>query len=211
MRAGATVLLLAWMLASCSDEERGRGDSGAANVAAAPTRNGSGPETAKPKGASVIRPSVAAEVQVASEPEIEPASATVYFDDRSMALDEEARGELDALLATPAMAAGGEIAIRGHSDSRGYDGDNLVASAKRAQAVSDYLRAHGVEEKRMSVIALGEGRPAAPNINLDGSDNPEGRAKNRRVEVEVMLPPDEPDPPAEAEEGANGAVDEPDP
>ena len=64
----------------------------------------------------------------------------------------------------------------------------------------DYLESKDVAPDRISVIALGETRPIAPNANEDGSDNPEGRARNRRVEIEVQPPasgeqPDEPDQP----------------
>lgn len=95
---------------------------------------------------------------------------------------------LDDLLTTPAMREGGKITLRGHSDSRGYDGDNLVASRRRAEAVRDYLESRGVARNRMTVIALGETRPVAPNARPDGSDDPEGRARNRRVEIHVEPP-----------------------
>jgi OOP family OmpA-OmpF porin len=45
----------------------------------------------------------------------------------------------------------------------------------------------------MTVIGLGEDRPVAPNAHLDGSDDPEGRARNRRVEIEVTPVPAEAD------------------
>ena len=110
-----------------------------------------------------------------------------------MKLSDEARSILDELLTQEVIGAGGAVIIRGHSDSRGHDGDNLVASAKRAEAVANYLREKGIQEQRMKMIALGEGRPIAPNVNLDGSDNEEGRAKNRRVEIEVLPPPPRPE------------------
>lgn len=133
---------------------------------------------------SVMRPSVAAETNVVEPAPLQPARTIVQFE-AGDALDPEARAALDALLTQPAMEAGGPILISGHSDSRGHDGDNLVASQKRAEAVRDYLAAKGVPEDRMRIVALGEARPLVPNANPDGSDNPEGRARNRRVEVEV--------------------------
>ena len=57
-----------------------------------------------------------------------------------------------------------------------------------AEAVRDYLVKNGVSRARIDVIALGERRPIAPNAHADGSDDPEGRARNRRVEIEVLLP-----------------------
>ena len=52
----------------------------------------------------------------------------------------------------------------------------------------DYLVEKGVAKDRITLIAIGEGRPVAPNVREDGSDDPEGQAKNRRVDVTVALP-----------------------
>ena len=118
----------------------------------------------------------------------DPAEAVIGFGATPMKLDDAARESIDALIATPAMAAGGPITLRGHSDSRGADGDNKVASRIRAELVRDYLIEKGVAKDRITLIAIGEGRPLAPNVKPDGSDDPEGQAKNRRVEVTVALP-----------------------
>jgi outer membrane protein OmpA-like peptidoglycan-associated protein len=134
---------------------------------------------------SILRPEVA---EPEEPPRIEPAEAVIGFGATPMKLDDAARESLDALIATPAMAAGGPITLRGHSDSRGADGDNKVASRIRAELVRDYLIEKGVAKDRISLIAIGEGRPLAPNVKPDGSDDPEGQAKNRRVEVTVALP-----------------------
>ena len=112
----------------------------------------------------------------------------IGFGETPMKLDDAARQALDALIVTPAMKAGGPITLRGHSDSRGADGDNKVASAKRAELVRDYLVEKGVAKDRITLIAIGEGRPVAPNVREDGSDDPEGQARNRRVDVTVALP-----------------------
>lgn len=146
-----------------------------------------GPNASKP-GTSVMRPSVVAKAGPPAREQVRPATATVSFAAGTTSLDDQARAVLDALLDEPAMAAGGTLVIRGHSDSRGHDGDNLVASRKRAEAAGDYLAEQGVARERINIVAIGEGRPVAPNVNLDGSDNPGGRARNRRVEIEVSLP-----------------------
>lgn len=134
---------------------------------------------------SILRPEVA---EPEEPPKIEPAQAVIGFGETPMKLDDAARQALDALIATPAMKAGGPITLRGHSDSRGADGDNKVASAKRAELVRDYLVEKGVAKDRITLIAIGEGRPVAPNVREDGSDDPEGQARNRRVDVTVALP-----------------------
>ena len=51
----------------------------------------------------------------------------------------------------------------------------------------DYLTGHGIDAGRLSgPTGYGESRPIAPNTNEDGSDNPEGRARNRRTELNVQ-------------------------
>ena len=134
---------------------------------------------------SILRPEV---IEPEEPPKIEPAKAVIGFGATPMKLDDAATAALDAVMDTPAFKAGGPIILRGHSDSRGADGDNKVASRIRAELARDYLVKKGVAEDRISVIAIGEGRPIAPNAKEDGSDDPEGQAKNRRVEVTVALP-----------------------
>ncbi|WP_374295310.1 OmpA family protein [Sphingomonas sp.] len=137
---------------------------------------------------SIIRPAVHAEVAEAPEPEAppEPLLRVIGFP-RSAALDEPARAALDAL-AEEAKTRDGPIVLRGHSDSQGSDKDNMRTARRRAEVVRDYLVEKGVPKERITVIALGEARPIAPNAKLDGSDDPEGRARNRRVEVEIGVP-----------------------
>jgi OOP family OmpA-OmpF porin len=124
----------------------------------------------------------------AAQPTLERADATKPFPDLGTALSEDARAQLDELLKAPIVEAGGPIVLRGHTDSQGYDGDNLVVSRRRAEAVARYLEQGGVAPERISIIALGEARPVAPNAMPDGSDDPDGRARNRHVEVEILPP-----------------------
>ncbi|WP_082010522.1 OmpA family protein [Novosphingobium malaysiense] len=145
--------------------------------------------TAEPKK-SIIRPDVSPTPTEA--PPLEPEQITVHFADKSDEPDEEGITALNALLHSATFKAGGPITIWGHTDSRGTDTANMKASRERAEAVREYLATKDVADERMTVIPLGESRPVAPNRNLDGSDNPEGRAKNRRVEVRVEPPQDEP-------------------
>ena len=146
---------------------------------------------------SVMRPSVVAEVEPEEPPQPpQPVRAVIPFAEGGSELSEEARSALDALIAKPAAAGQSRIIIRGHSDSKGTDRQNLVASRKRAEAVRDYFLARGVPESRITVIALGETRPLAPNASPDGSDFEEGRRQNRRADVEIY--PEEPKPAAPA-------------
>ncbi|MCD7099806.1 OmpA family protein [Stenotrophomonas sp. MMGLT7] len=79
------------------------------------------------------------------------------------------------------------VEVAGHTDSKGSDAYNQKLSERRASAVYNYLTSQGVDASRLvGPIGYGESRPIAPNTNPDGSDNPEGRAKNRRTELNVQ-------------------------
>ncbi len=72
------------------------------------------------------------------------------------------------------------IMVEGHTDSTGSEALNLDLSTRRAQAVRDYLSAHGVSPDRIRAEGFGPARPVADNKTA------EGRAINRRVEIVVQ-------------------------
>ena len=79
------------------------------------------------------------------------------------------------------------VEVAGHTDSKGTDAYNQALSERRASAVYDYLTSNGIDAGRLvGPVGYGESRPIAPNTNDDGSDNPEGRARNRRTELNVQ-------------------------
>jgi OOP family OmpA-OmpF porin len=78
-----------------------------------------------------------------------------------------------------------KIEISGHTDSKGSDTYNQKLSQKRALAVVKYLTDRGVDGDRMVGVGYGETQPIAINTNIDGSDNEEGRAMNRRIELKI--------------------------
>lgn len=78
------------------------------------------------------------------------------------------------------------VAIIGHTDSKGAEAYNLELSKKRAEAVKQWLVSQaGIDTSRIETTGKGESEPVAPNTNPDGSDNSEGRQKNRRVEIRI--------------------------
>ncbi|MBI3301716.1 MAG: OmpA family protein [Deltaproteobacteria bacterium] len=77
------------------------------------------------------------------------------------------------------------VSIEGHADAIGSESYNLALSQRRAEAVARELSYDRVREARQTTRGYGEKYPVAPNTNPDGSDNPAGRAKNRRVEVVI--------------------------
>ena len=78
------------------------------------------------------------------------------------------------------------VEIGSHTDSKGSDAYNMKLSQQRAESVVKYLRKRGISKERIVAKGYGEERPIAPNQHEDGSDNPEGRAKNRRTEFRVI-------------------------
>jgi len=78
------------------------------------------------------------------------------------------------------------VRIEGHTDSIGSDDYNLKLSEQRAGSVKAWLqKSGGIEGPRMSTKGWGESKPVASNTKKDGSDDPEGRQKNRRVEIVI--------------------------
>lgn len=78
------------------------------------------------------------------------------------------------------------VEIQAHTDSKGSEAYNQKLSQKRAESVVNYLISKGIEPKRLKAQGYGESQPIAPNENPDGSDNPEGRAKNRRTDFKII-------------------------
>lgn len=79
------------------------------------------------------------------------------------------------------------ITITGYTDSKGGDTYNLKLSRRRAQAVEKYVSAKLGSAYRYRTAGKGEADPVAANTHHDGSDDPAGRAKNRRVEIGYKL------------------------
>ena len=100
----------------------------------------------------------------------------------------QVRPEADVALeevAAHVNAAGKRVMVEGHTDAKGSDSYNQTLSERRASAVRLALTERGVSDARMIVRGLGKSQPIAPNEHADGSDDPDGRQKNRRVEVVI--------------------------
>ena len=78
------------------------------------------------------------------------------------------------------------IQISSHTDHIGDDDFNMDLSNRRAKSVVKYLTSKGIDPARLRYKGYGETVPVAPNQNEDGSDNPEGRALNRRTEFTIL-------------------------
>jgi outer membrane protein OmpA-like peptidoglycan-associated protein len=107
----------------------------------------------------------------------------VLFAFGSATLSPAAAGAIDAL-AKQITATSGTVTIGGYTDAIGSDADNQRLSEARAAAVQQAFAKLG-SDFTYKAVGFGETGPVAPNTNPDGSDNPDGRAQNRRVELTV--------------------------
>ncbi len=78
------------------------------------------------------------------------------------------------------------IEISAYTDSKGANDYNIKLSARRGESVKNYLSEKGIPKNQLVIKANGESSPAEPNENPDGTDNPAGRQKNRRVEIHLV-------------------------
>jgi outer membrane protein OmpA-like peptidoglycan-associated protein/opacity protein-like surface antigen len=104
----------------------------------------------------------------------------VNFDFDKANIREDARPVLDEAIATLKEAGEIQVSVEGHTDSVGSDQYNQGLSVRRANSVADYLADGGIARDRMTVKGFGESQPVASN------DTDDGRAQNRRVELQVV-------------------------
>lgn len=107
-------------------------------------------------------------------------AADAFFDFNKSVLKPEGKAKLDDLVGK-VKGINLEVVIAvGHTDSVGGDAYNQKLSVARAEAVKAYLVSAGIEKNRVYTEGKGKTQPVADN------KTPEGRAKNRRVEIEVV-------------------------
>ena len=107
-------------------------------------------------------------------------AADAFFDFDKYALKPEGKAKLDDLIGKMAGMNLEVIIAVGHTDSIGTEQYNMGLSIRRANAVKEYLVSKGVEKNRVYTEGKGELQPIASNKTA------EGRAKNRRVEIEMV-------------------------
>lgn len=125
-------------------------------------------------------------VPVAEAPVVAPTSAKVvlnadtFFDFDKATLKPEGRQVLDQVAAQAASINLETLIAVGHTDSIGTEQYNMGLSQRRANTVKNYLISKGVPADRIYAEGKGESSPIASNATR------EGRAKNRRVEIEIV-------------------------
>lgn len=107
-------------------------------------------------------------------------AADVLFDFDKAVIKPEGKSKLDDI-SNKVRGINLEVVIAiGHADSTGSDAYNQRLSVRRAESVKAYLQSKGIEANRVYTEGKGEKQPVADNKTRDG------RAKNRRVEIEVI-------------------------
>lgn len=104
----------------------------------------------------------------------------VDFIPGNTALNSAARETLDTLIMQLREHPGVVLAIDSHTDNRGSASDNLELSKKRVMSVVRYLVVKGIAAQRLRPYGYGESRPVFSNAT------PEGRERNRRIEISVV-------------------------
>ncbi|MHB8881409.1 MAG: OmpA family protein [Thermodesulfovibrionales bacterium] len=114
-------------------------------------------------------------------------AADVLFDFDKADIRPDAQGALKQTADIIRGKAKGVVRIEGHTDSKGSDSYNQKLSARRANSVKDWLvKKEGLKDVKFETKGYGAKKPAVPNTKPDGSDDPEGRQKNRRVEIVII-------------------------
>jgi photosystem I P700 chlorophyll a apoprotein A2 len=106
----------------------------------------------------------------------------VLFDFDKADLRPEALPSLQKVVTVMQSYAAYPCTIGGHTDGKGEKQYNQKLSERRAGSVKTWLVAHGVSNS-ITTRGFGDTKPVAPNKKPNGADDPEGRQKNRRVEI----------------------------
>ena len=135
---------------------------------------------APPAAPPAARPAPAPRPPAAPVSEKVTFAADAFFDVDKAILKPEAKAKLDDLVSKTKGINLEVIIAVGHTDSDGSDAYNQKLSVRRSEAVKAYLVEKGVEKNRVYTEGKGEKQPVADNKTK------EGKAKNRRVEIEVV-------------------------
>ncbi|MEX0275397.1 MAG: OmpA family protein [Flavobacteriaceae bacterium] len=106
--------------------------------------------------------------------------AGVYFDTNKSTVKGTSATTLDKMAAILLEYPKTNVLVEGHTDSAGSDEYNWQLSQQRAESVTTYLTAKGIDAARLTTKWYGETQPRATN------DTSEGKAKNRRVELAIV-------------------------
>jgi len=113
-------------------------------------------------------------------------AADVLFDFDKADILPKAQDALQQAAAIIREKAKGTVRVEGHTDAKGADAYNQKLSERRAAAVKAWFAdKEGIKNVEFATTGFGAKQPKSPNKKPDGSDDPDGRQKNRRVEIIV--------------------------
>ena len=110
----------------------------------------------------------------------------INFKSESSDLSNSEKSKLDKLIEDLKSNPTWRVNSIGHTDNTGSMKYNQILSVLRSESVKTYMINRGISFKRIETIGMGEVHPLAENLAADGSDNPTGRAANRRVEIQII-------------------------
>ena len=111
----------------------------------------------------------------------------IYYEFDKSKLTAEAKRTIDTMLMPLFdLFPNAIVEIGSHTDSIGSDVYNEKLSQRRSESVVSYMIAKGISRDKLVAKGYGASMPIAPNTNPNGSDNPEGRQKNRRTEFKIV-------------------------
>lgn len=110
----------------------------------------------------------------------------IYFEYNESYIRPDAALELNKLVALLNDNMEIKIELSAHTDSVASHDYNMALSQRRAESTVNYLIKNGIQQNRLVAMGYGETRPIARNTNVDGTDNPDGRQRNRRSEFKIL-------------------------
>ncbi|MFZ6000146.1 MAG: OmpA family protein, partial [Bacteroidota bacterium] len=110
----------------------------------------------------------------------------IYFELDQSDIRPDAARELDKLVELLNDNPEIKIEMSSHTDSIASNSYNMALSQRRAESTVAYLVKKGIDPQRLVAKGYGESKPIARNTNRDGTDNPEGRQRNRRTEFKIL-------------------------
>jgi OOP family OmpA-OmpF porin len=173
---------LCWRTANWTPATAAPGCDGAiAPVAAAPAPAAAvAPVTAPAAAPAAPKPAAPAAPAAGAAATKVTYAADAFFASNSAVLKAAGKAKLDDLVGKVKAINLEVIVAVGHTDSKGNDAANQKLSVRRAEAVKAYLVSKGIEKNRVYTEGKGSKQPVADNKTA------EGRAKNNRVEIEVV-------------------------
>ncbi|MBP93224.1 MAG: cell envelope biogenesis protein OmpA [Flavobacteriaceae bacterium] len=148
-----------------------------------PDRDGDGvadKDDACPDKVGTVANNGCPEVTEAVQKALNAYAKTILFDTGKSSIKTQSEKVLQDIIAILKEYPNAKFTVEGHTDSVGSESLNMKLSDARALSVKDYLTSNGIDQFRLSSKGFGESKP------IDSNKTREGRANNRRVEINLV-------------------------